>query len=97
MFEIVKNTHFGRKAYDNAFGIFRSYLEYKTEEKGKKLIIIDRNYPSSRICNKCGAIKNDLKLYERYWICPVCSAVLDRDINAAINIKNEGLSMIEND
>ena len=49
-------------------------------------IIKDRFYPSSKTCNVCGYIKNDLELKDRFWNCPECNSILDRNINAAINI-----------
>ena len=70
-------------------------LDYKLKEKGKKLIKLDKYYPSSQICNCCGnintAINNDSI---RKWICPSCGVVHSRDINSAINIKNEGIRIL---
>ena len=60
------------------------------EDRGKKLVKIDKNYPSSRKCSNCGYVREKLALDERSWICPECGVVLDRDVNAAINIRNRG-------
>ena len=60
------------------------------EDRGKKLVKIDKNYPSSRKCSNCGYVREKLALAKRSWICPECGVVLDRDVNAAINIRNRG-------
>lgn len=70
-------------------------LEYKCNWYGKQLIKVDRFFPSSQLCSKCGyqnkAVK-DLKI--RYWKCPECANEVDRDINASINILNAGLKLL---
>lgn len=82
--------NFGKSVADNGWGMFTGYLAYKLEEQGKRLIKIDKWYPSSKTCSCCGSIKETLELSERTYICEGCGMVLDRDINASINIKNEG-------
>ena len=57
----------------------------------RQVVFVDRFYPSSKMCNHCGYVKKDLKLSDRQWICPVCGEVIDRDYNAACNIKDEGI------
>ena len=84
---------FGKSVHDNGWGMFVSYLSYKLAEQGKQLIKIGRWFPSSKTCSACGAIKNELSLSERVYIC-VCGNVLDRDVNAALNIKNEGMRIL---
>ena len=91
---MARGLHLGKATYDNGFGQFRTYLAYKCAERGKRLITIDKWYPSSKTCRHCGYIKKDLTLKDREWICPGCGRLIDRDLNAAINIKNEGLRMI---
>ena len=76
---------------DNGFGIFRRLLKTKLEEQGKKYIVVNKYYPSSKICNECGYKKDNLTLDERVWECPNCHKVHNRDINASINLKQEGL------
>ena len=76
---------------NNGFGQFRNMLSYKMEERGKKLITIDKWFPSSKTCRHCGYVNSDLTLKDREWICPSCGEKIDRDVNAAINIKTEGL------
>lgn len=74
---------------------FASTLNYKMEQKGKHLILIDRFFPSSKLCSECGYKNGDLKLSDREWTCPKCNARHDRDINASVNIRNEGLNQLE--
>ena len=73
---------------------FKEILTYKAGWYGRKVISIDRWFPSSKTCSHCGYIKKDLTLNDREWVCPVCCVNHDRDINAAINIKNEGLKKL---
>jgi len=75
---------------DVAWGTFIDTLEYKALWNDKQVIHIDRFFPSSKACSKCGWINNNLTLKDRNWICPKCGEKHDRDINAAINILNEG-------
>nr|MCR5835340.1 transposase [Lachnospiraceae bacterium] len=84
---------FGKSVMDNSFGMFRTILEYKLEEKGKKFVKIDRFYPSSKKCCKCGRVKKELKLSERVYRCE-CGNEMDRDKNAAINIREEAKRML---
>ena len=91
MKEMTKKMGFGKSISDNGWGMFLTFLEYKLEEQGKKLIKVDRNYASSQICSSCGYKNEKTKdLSVRRWICPNCNTKHDRDENAAINIKNEG-------
>ena len=64
-------------------------LQYKADKKGKKLIKINKWFPSSKKCLKCGYIHKELKLSDRTYTCPRCGNVMDRDHQASINIKNE--------
>jgi putative transposase len=68
-------------------------LTYKAEWYRRRLVVIGRFYPSSRRCGQCGAINADLTLRERVWIC-TCGAIHDRDLNAAHNIRHEGLRLL---
>ncbi|WP_197703127.1 RNA-guided endonuclease TnpB family protein [Aneurinibacillus soli] len=82
--------NFGKSVADNAWGMFTTLLKYKLEEQGKKLIKIDKWFPSSKTCSCCGQVKESLFLSERTFHCD-CGFVADRDWNASINIKREGL------
>ena len=87
--------NFGKSVSDNGWGMFIKFLQYKLEEKGKRLIKVDKFFASSQICSVCGYKNSETKnLSIRAWDCPVCGAHHDRDINAAINIKNEGMRLV---
>ena len=85
--------HFGKSVQDNGYGMFRDMLDYKLAWKGKKLVKVDRFFPSSKKCSKCGKIKKELKLSERVYRC-TCGNEMDRDRNAAINIREEARRML---
>lgn len=85
--------HFGKNTMDNGYGSFLAMMGYKLERRGKKLIKIDRFYPSSKCCSCCGKIKEDLSLSDRIYVCE-CGNKMDRDINAAINIREEGKRLL---
>ena len=80
----------GKNLHDNGFGMFRTRLENKLRDKGSVLVRIDKYYPSTKTCHCCGAHNPEIKLGILSWTCPECGANLDRDVNAAINIRNEG-------
>ena len=84
----------GRKVADLGFGAFLKILGYYCEELGSNLHQIDRFYPSSKQCNCCDYIKDDLSLKDREWTCPSCQEHHHRDINAAINIHRVGASTL---
>lgn len=88
---MLKNKYLSRAIGDMGWSIFKSMLEYKCEWYGKNLSIIGRFEPSSKTCSNCGSINNKLKLVDREWLCNSCGTEHDRDINAAINIRNFGL------
>ena len=83
---MVKNHSLARSVSDAAFGEFRRQLEYKTTRSGATLYVVDRWYRSSKTCSGCGSVKAKLSLSERTYRCDSCGLVLDRDLNAAINI-----------
>ena len=85
--------HFGKSVMDNGYGKFRELLEYKLTWRGKKLVRVDRFFPSSKKCCKCGNIKKELKLSDRVYLC-ACGNRIDRDLNAAINIREEARRML---
>jgi putative transposase len=88
---MVKNRHLSKAISDVGWGMFVSMITYKSERGGKNFIQINRFEPSSKLCNNCGYHNSELKLKDRKWECPSCNISHDRDINAAINIKNFGL------
>ena len=90
-----QSLNFGKSIADDGWGMFVTFLKYKLEETGKRLVKVNKFFASSQICNVCGykntATKN---LSIRAWDCPKCGAHHDRDINAAINIRNEGMRLV---
>ena len=87
---------FGKSVSDNGFGMFRNMLKYKAKKKGKVVVVIDKWFPSSKTCHNCGYVNKELTLSDRKYICPICGEVFDRDINAAINIKEEAVRLYLN-
>ena len=87
---MVKNHRLAKAVSDASFAEFRRQLEYKTARTGARLHIVDRWYPSSKTCSKCGRVKAKLSLAERVFHCDACGLTIDRDLNAAINIKVAG-------
>ena len=85
---MMKNRHLSKAIAQQSLHEFRRQLEYKCQWYGVELIKADRFYPSSKTCCKCGNIKKDLKLSDRVYKCSECSNTIDRDLQAAINLKN---------
>jgi putative transposase len=90
---MVRNRHLARAISDCGWGEFRRQLQYKCERYGRRLIVIDRWYPSSKACSACGHLLAELTLSTRHWRCPSCGTRHDRDINAAQNILAAGLAV----
>ena len=92
---MARSLRFGKTVSDNGWGMFTSFLKYKLEEQGKKLVKVDKFFASSQTCSCCGYINKETKnLAVRAWDCPQCGTHHDRDVNAAINIKNEGMRLV---
>jgi len=91
---MMKNHRLAGAIQDGGFYEFRRQLEYKTKWYGSKLVVIDRYFPSSKMCSCCGNIKKDLKLSNRVYKCENCGLSMDRDLNASINIRNEADSYV---
>ena len=91
---MLKNHKLAGNIQELNFGEFKRILEYKANWYGRKLIFVDRFYPSSKTCNHCGYINKKLKLSDRQWVCPDCGEIIERDYNAALNIRDEGIRLI---
>jgi putative transposase len=87
---MMKNHKLSKAISDVCWSKFIDTLEYKANWNDKSVVHIDRFFPSSKTCSKCGWINNNLTLKDREWICPKCGEKHDRDFNAATNILNEG-------
>jgi putative transposase len=89
---MVRNRHLAKAVSDAGWGEFRRMLEYKVVLYGSRLVAVDRFFPSSKTCSGCGAVKAVLLLSDRQYACEECGALLDRDENAAKNIRRAGLA-----
>ena len=85
---MMKNHKLSRAISDTGFFEFRRQLEYKASWYSAQIVIADRWFPSSKTCSTCGTVLKKLALSARTWTCPDCGAAHDRDVNAAINLKN---------
>lgn len=89
----LARTKLAKSVTDASFGEFRRQLEYKTVWSRRFLAVLDRWYPSSKTCHACGLVNDHLTLADRSWNCS-CGALHDRDFNAAVNIRSEGLKLL---
>jgi putative transposase len=89
---MTKNKHLSRRLSDSSFGEIRRQLEYKAQANGGRVLFVDTFFPSSKLCSKCLVKNSALKLSDRLWQCLSCQSVHDRDVNAAINIRNHAVS-----
>ena len=91
---MLRNHCLAESIQEMNFGEFRRILEYKAKWYGRNLVFVNRFYPSSKTCNHCGYINKKLKLSDRQWVCPDCGEIIERDYNAALNIRDEGIRLI---
>jgi len=94
---MMNNHILAQLIYDASFGEIKRQLEYKIKWYGGKLIVVDRFFPSSKLCSECNNKKEDLSLKDRIYKCDNCGLEIDRDLNASINLKNEGIKILNTD
>jgi putative transposase len=90
---MVKNRSLARAISDAAWSQFRSMLEYKAGWYGRDVIAVDRFFPSSKLCSRCGTLQPEMPLNVRIWTCDSCGTAHDRDVNAANNLLAAGLAV----
>ena len=89
---MVKNRHLARSVADMGFFELRRQLLYKAAMRGGRVLVADRFFASSKTCSACGHQLDELPLSVRVWTCPGCGMAHDRDVNAAVNLKNMAVS-----
>ncbi|KAB8319032.1 IS200/IS605 family element transposase accessory protein TnpB [Tolypothrix campylonemoides VB511288] len=92
---MVRNHNLAKAISDCGWGTFTNFLAYKLQRKGAKLVEINRWFPSSKLCSNCFYQMSEMPLDVREWACPYCGTDHDRDGNAAINIRTEGIRMLK--
>jgi len=90
---MLKNHKLARSIQELSLNRFKTILKYKAEWYGREVIDVSRWFPSSKLCHGCGYKNTGLTLKDREWICPECGLIHDRDLNAAINVRNEGIKI----
>ncbi|BAZ25906.1 transposase [Kalymmatonema gypsitolerans NIES-4073] len=93
---MVRNRKLAKSISDVGWGMFVNFLDYKLKAKEGQLIEIGKFFPSSKRCSCCLNVIDELTLDMREWDCPKCGTHHDRDGNAALNIRNEGIRILEN-
>lgn len=91
---MMKNHNLAKAVHDVGWGTLVTFLEYKAARAGKAFVKCDRWFPSTKTCSECGSVSETKTLDVRSWDCPHCGARHDRDINAAKNIRDEGLRIL---
>jgi putative transposase len=90
----LARTKLAKSVLDASMGTLRWQLEYKGQWYGTHVVAVDRFFPSTQLCHDCGFKNEHLSLADRMWVCPHCGVLHDRDLNAALNIRDEGLRLL---
>ena len=91
---MIKNRHLSKQISSVGWGQFLTFVKYKVERNGGIFLKVDRFFPSSKLCS-CGYKNDDLKPGDRYWTCPKCHKLHDRDDNAVDNLRTEGIRLLK--
>jgi len=91
---MIKNKKLSKSIQDVGWGYFKQYVQYKAEWENKHVVFVDTFFPSSKLCSGCNQKNTLLSLNDRVWVCPSCGCQHDRDENAALNIKKEGIRLL---
>ena len=91
---MLKNRHLSKAISKQNFYYFRMFLTQQCNKNNIELRIVDKWYPSSKNCNECGELNHELQLSDREWVCKSGGSVIDRDYNAAKNIRDEGIRIV---
>jgi putative transposase len=91
---LIKNHRLARSIADVSWSMFKTFVSYKANWANKTVVLVDRFFASTQLCNGCHTKNTLLSLSDREWVCPICGAKHDRDINASRNIKEEGLRIL---
>jgi putative transposase len=91
----MRNHRLAESLADASLGEFHRMLEYKAKRYGSLVVRADRFYPSTKRCSRCGAVKPEVELGERWFRCDTCGFVIDRDLNAALNLDQVAASWAE--
>lgn len=94
---MMKNHKLAKAIQELSLSKFKTMLQYKAKWRGNLVLSVNRFFPSSKLCNICDYKNDNLTLKDRYWTCPICGTLHDRDYNATFNIKKEGIKMIMDD
>ena len=91
---MMANRKQSKSVWDCSWSKLVTMVKYKAEWYGREVVQVSRWFPSSKTCSKCHYVKQDLTLEDREWVCPKCGVKHDRDFNAAVNIKQQGLNLL---
>lgn len=95
MQDMSRSLHLGKSVHDLGFGMFKQFLSYKCKKYDSVLLYVDKWFASSKTCHECGTKNINLKLSDREWVCEECGCILDRDVNAALNLRDYYYTLLD--